>query len=103
MASSPNGKFRVGIIGTGFGAAVHVPAFKAADDFEVVAIVSRHRQNAERVARENGVAWFSDDYREMLERPDVDVVSVAVPGSLHREIVLAAAAAGKHVLCEKPY
>jgi predicted dehydrogenase len=95
--------FRIGVIGTGFGASVHVPAFKAAPDFEVVAIVSRHRQNAERVAGEHGVAWFGDDYRAMLREVDLDAVSIATPGGLHHEIALAAAEAGKHILCEKPF
>src|SRR5918912_2298010 len=95
--------FRVGSIGTGFGATVYVPEFKAAPDFEVVAIVSRHQENAERVAREAGVAWFSDDYRKMLDEVDLDVVSVATSGGLHHEMVLAAAAAGRHIVCEKPF
>ncbi len=52
---SASGRLRVGIIGTGFGAAVHLPAYSASDDFEVVAIVSRRRERAERVAREAGI------------------------------------------------
>jgi len=103
MASSQDRPLRVGVIGTGFGATAHVPAFKAAPDFELVAIVSRQRANAERVARENGIAWFSDDYRAMLSEVDLDVVSITVPGGLHHEMVLAAAAAGRDILCEKPF
>src|SRR5207244_5726922 len=95
--------FRVGVIGTGFGATVHVPAFTAAADFEVVAIVSRRRDNAERVAREAGIGWFSDDYRAMLNEVDLDVVSIATPGVLHHDLVLAAAAARPHIVCEKPF
>ncbi len=94
---------RVGVIGTGFGSTVHLPAFKASDDFEVVAVVSRRRENAERVARDAGIGWFSDDYRAMLGEVDLDVVSIAVPGGLHHEIVLATATAGRHILCEKPF
>jgi predicted dehydrogenase len=101
--ATPSGPFRVGVIGTGFGSNVHIPAFKASDDFEVVAVVSRRRDNAERVARQAGIGWFSDDYRAMLAEVDLDVVSIAVPGALHHEIVLAAAAAGRHILCEKPF
>src|SRR5205085_3860424 len=95
--------FRVGVIGTGFGSAVHVPAFSASPDFEVVAIASRHRANAERVAAEHDIAWAGDDYRAMLSEVDLDVISVATPGGLHHEIVLAAAEAGRHILCEKPF
>jgi predicted dehydrogenase len=99
-ASTLGRPFRVGVIGTGFGAAVHVPAFKAAPGFEVVAIVSGHRENAERVAREHGIAWSGDDYRAMLREVELDVVSIATPGGLHHDIALAAAEAGRHVLCE---
>ncbi|HEY0583030.1 MAG TPA: Gfo/Idh/MocA family oxidoreductase, partial [Chloroflexota bacterium] len=94
---------RVGVIGTGFGAQVHVPAFRESPDFEVVAIVSGRRENAERVAAQAGVAWFSDDFRAMLRDVDLDVVSISTPGGLHHEMVLAAAAAGRHILCEKPF
>src|SRR3954452_8270593 len=103
MATSSGGPLRVGVIGTGSGANVHVPAYKAAPDFEVVAIVSRRRENAERVATEHGIGWSGDDYPAMLREVDLDVVSIAVPGGLHHEIALAAAEAGKHVLSEKPF
>jgi predicted dehydrogenase len=103
MSTSPARRMRVGVIGTGFGATVHIPAFKAADEFEVVAVVSRRRDKAERVAAEHGIPWHSDDYRAMLSQVDLDVVSIAVPAGLHHEIVLAAANAGRHILCEKPY
>jgi len=98
--SSP---FRVGVIGTGFGSTVHVPAFKAAPDFEVVAIVSRHHANAERVASEQGIGWSGDDVSAMLREVDPDVVSIATPAGAHHEMVLTAAEAGKHILCEKPF
>src|SRR5438067_11884353 len=104
MPSSIDGRLRVGIVGTGFGSSVHVPAFKTAPDFEVVAIVSGHKDNAERVAREHGIGWWGDDYRAMLrEVAELDVVSIATPGGLHHEMVLASAEAGKHILCEKPF
>src|ERR1700731_383301 len=103
MPTPSSGPLRVGVIGTGFGASVQIPAFTASDDFEVVAVVSRRVENAARVASAAGIGWFSDDYRAMLGEVDLDVVSVAVPGGLHHEIVLAAAAAGRHVLCEKPF
>jgi predicted dehydrogenase len=103
MPSSSDRPLRVGVIGTGFGATVHVPAFNAAPEFDVVAIVSRHKENAERVAAQHGIGWSGDDYRTMLREVDLDVVSIAVPGGLHREIAVAAAEAGRHVLSEKPF
>jgi predicted dehydrogenase len=103
MTSVSQAPLRVGVIGTGFGATVHVPAFKAAPDFEPVAIVSRHKANAERVAAEHGISWAGDDYRAMLREVDLDAVSIATPGGTHHELALAAAEAGKHILCEKPF
>jgi predicted dehydrogenase len=103
MPSLSGRPLRVGVIGTGFGATVHVPAFNASPEFEVVAIVSRHKENAERVAEDHGIGWAGDDYRTMLRDVDLDTVSIAVPGGVHHEIALAAAAAGCHVLCEKPF
>lgn len=103
MPAPSDRPLRVGVIGTGFGAQVHVPAFMASPHFEVVAIASGRRENAERVARSAGVGWFSGDYREMLREVDLDVVSVSAPGGLHHEMVIAAADAGRHILCEKPF
>src|SRR5215813_8439347 len=103
MSTTAGAPFRVGVIGTGFGATVHVPAFKASADFQVVAVVSRPRTNAERVAREHGIGWFGDDYRAMLREVELDVISITTPGGLHHEIALAAAEAGRHILCEKPF
>jgi predicted dehydrogenase len=103
MPPSLHAPLRVGVVGTGFGSSVHVPAFTASPDFEVVAVVSGHPENAERVAREHAIAWSGDDYRAMLGEVELDVVSIATPGGLHHEMVLAAAEAGRHILCEKPF
>jgi predicted dehydrogenase len=103
MPTSSQGPPRVGVVGTGFGSSVHVPAYKASPDFAVVAITSGHRENADRVAREHGIAWSGDDYRAMLREVELDAISIATPGGLHHEMVLAAAEAGLHILCEKPF
>lgn len=94
--------FRVGVIGAGFGAVAHIPAYQRLDDFEVVAVVSGRAENARRAAEKAGVGWSGDDYRRMLAEVDLDVVSVAAPGYLHHDMVIAAAGAGKHIVCEKP-
>jgi predicted dehydrogenase len=91
---------RVGVVGTGFGAAVHVPAWQRAGA-EVVAIASGQRARAEAAAQQGGVPFGTDDYTALLAR--VDLVSIATPPALHYPMTLAAIAAGKHVLCEKPF
>jgi predicted dehydrogenase len=93
-------KLRVGVVGAGFGGAVHAPAFALHPRFEVVAIASP--SSAERVARERKIPHAFRSIGEMLAGVELDVVSVASPPFDHHDSVLAALAAGKHVLCEKP-
>ena len=92
---------RVGIVGTGFGARVQVPGFRAAG-YEVTAICSAHPERARTVADQAGIPVAVETVGELVERDDVDVVCVTSPPTLHREHTLAALAAGKHVICEKP-
>jgi predicted dehydrogenase len=92
---------RVGVVGSAFGGNVHVPAFRAQERFEVVAIASPSR--AADVARDRKIPHAFGSVREMLDGIELDVVSVASPPFDHRESVLAALERGKHVLCEKPF
>ena len=68
----------------------------------VVAIASRRREQAESVAKEFGIKHVAADWRELIERDDVDLVSVVTPPATHKEITIAALERGKAVLCEKP-
>src|SRR5439155_1656174 len=91
----------IAVIGTGFGARVHVEAFRAAG-FVVRALVGRDRDRTARRAERLGVrALTSVD--DALALPDVDAVSIATPPHTHHRLVLDAVAAGKHVVCEKPF
>lgn len=92
----------VGIIGTGFARSTQVPGFRACEGARVVAIASGHRENAESVARDFGIEFATDDWRQVVERADVDLVSIASPPATHLEMSRAALEAGKAVLCEKP-
>jgi predicted dehydrogenase len=94
-------KLRVGVVGSHFGAVVHVPAYRAQGRFEVVAIASP--ANAARVASERKIPHAFASVDEMLDGVELDVVSVASPPFAHHHDVLAALARGKHVLCEKPF
>jgi predicted dehydrogenase len=69
---------------------------------EVVAIASRDPAAARRVATELGIPRAHGSYEALLGDPDVDAVYIPVPNHLHAEWTIAAARAGKHVLCEKP-
>jgi len=90
---------KIGIVGTGWGARVQVPAFREAG-LDVVAIAGFHRDKTHKLAEELDVDAF-DDWRELV-RSDVDLVSIVTPPSEHREMAIAALEAGKHVLSEKP-
>jgi len=91
---------RIGIIGTGWGARVQVPAFREAG-LDVVAIAGSHRNKTQRIAKELGVSAH-DEWTSLVASPDVDLVSVVTPPSEHVTMSLAALAQGKHVICEKP-
>ena len=69
---------------------------------KIVAISSRSRERGEAIAKEFGIEHFTDDWRELVAHPDVDLVSVVTPPSTHMEITLAALEHRKAVLCEKP-
>ena len=93
--------YKVGIVGAGFGVRAHLPAFTAHPEFEVVALASPH--NAARIAQERNIPHAFTNCEEMLKGCEVDVVSVAAPPFTHLASVLASLAAGKHVICEKPF
>ena len=92
----------VGIIGTGFVADLHAAAFKMVPDAEVIAVASPTPGKAARFAAERGIPHAYEDYRALLDRQDIQMVTLCVPNDRHAEVTLAAAAAGKHVVCEKP-
>ena len=92
----------IGIIGTGFARTTQLPAWRACEGASVVAIASGHRENAESVAREFDIPFVAENWREVVAREDVDLVSIATPPVTHAEIAIAALDAGKSVLCEKP-
>ena len=76
-----------------------------ADDapFRIVAVSSRDAACAQAYAHANGIERAHAPYEELLADPDVDAVYIALPNSLHHEWTMRALAAGKHVICEKPY
>ena len=95
-------KVRIGVIGIGFGQQVHVPAFRADPRCDVVAICASTLERASKVAAQLGIDKAFGDWREMIEDPSIDTITIATPPSIQTEIAVAALAQGKAVFCEKP-
>src|SRR5512139_2227241 len=95
-------KVKVGLVGSGFIADIHAAAFKMIAEGEVVAVASTPPGAAKKFAEERGIAKAFDDYRDLLADKDIEMVNLCLPNDLHAEVAIAAAKAGKHVVCEKP-
>jgi predicted dehydrogenase len=94
---------RWGLVGTGDIAERRVaPALASAERSELVAVSRRRPELAEEFARRFGARRWHADWRDLVRDDGVDAVYIATPVSLHAPMAIAAAAAGKHVLCEKP-
>ena len=92
-----------GIVGLGRIAATEIaPAIAQSSNGHLVAVVSRDQARADAFAAAHGAARGLDDFEAMLRDPEVDAVYIATPNALHADQVVAAASAGKHVLCDKP-
>ena len=92
---------RVAILGLGMGAA-HAQVYRELEGVRVVAVCDTDPARLGAFAREHEVAVTSDDYRQIVTRDDVDIVSVCTPDHLHYEHCRLAIEHGKHVMCEKP-
>jgi len=104
-----SGPLRVGMIGNGFMGAAHSQGWRVAPRFfdlpatpEMTVMVGRDAAKNERLARKWGWTETADNYREVIDRDDIDIIDIVTPGDTHAEIAIAALEAGKHVLCEKP-
>ena len=96
-------KVRVAILGAGAVSDYHhVPGLKLDPRAEVVAACDADAALVERRKADWGIERVTTDYRELCVDPDIDAVIIATPNFTHHEMALAAAAGGKHVMCEKP-
>ncbi|GAA1164718.1 Gfo/Idh/MocA family protein [Nesterenkonia sandarakina] len=107
--SSAERPLRVAIIGHAFMGVAHTHAWRTAPRFfpmaappELALLVGRDEARTRAAAERLEIAEIETDWRRAVEREDIDVVDICTPGNTHAEIALAALAAGKHVLCEKP-
>jgi predicted dehydrogenase len=79
-----------------------IPAIRAANGAGLLAVASRERERAETYAAEWGIPRAHGSYEALLADPEIDIVYISLPNSLHAEWTVRAIKAGKHVLCEKP-
>lgn len=103
-------ELNVALIGAGFMGKAHSLAYAAMPMFFWPApalpvrktIAEATEELAEEASRRFGFEKYTGDWRQVIEDPDIDVVDIATPNHLHAEIAIAAAAAGKHIISEKP-
>jgi predicted dehydrogenase len=103
------GPLRVAMVGYAFMGAAHSQAWRNAHRFfelpavpELAVLCGRDASAVAEAAAKLGWAETATDWREVVARDDIDVIDVSSPGDTHRDVAIAALAAGKHVLCEKP-
>ena len=99
----------VALVGYAFMGRAHSNAWRQVSRFlqpkltpRLKVVCGRDRANVKRAAAQLGWDEWATDWREVVARPDVDIVDIATPGDSHAEIAIAAAQAGKAILCEKP-
>jgi predicted dehydrogenase len=102
-------ELKIGLIGTGFMGKTHALGFAAAPrvfdlayDIVLHSVADRSDELAAAAAHSLGFANASGDWKRLIADPAIDVIDITTPNALHKEIALAAIAAGKHVYCEKP-
>lgn len=99
----------IGMVGYGFMGRTHSNAYAQVNHFfpseykpVLKAVCARNREKAQAFADNWGYESVETDWRELLKRDDIDVIDICTPNNLHKEISIAAAKAGKMILCEKP-
>ena len=98
-----NKKVSLGLIGAGRAGMIHARNFRAAVPHAVLtAVADPCRDNVQAALEELEIEKGYEDYRELLEDEEIDAVIIVTPTKYHCEIAVAAAKAGKHILCEKP-
>jgi predicted dehydrogenase len=101
MAS--NGPVRLGILGTGGILARFLPGARQSSAIDIAAVASRDGERARSFAADEGIPRSHGSYDDLLADPDVDAVYIPLPNGMHHPWTMRSLAAGKHVICEKPY
>ena len=107
--STPQKPLNIGMIGYGFMGRAHSNAYRKVNNFfplayrpVLKAACGRDREKAQAFADTWGYESVETDWKKLIERADIDAIDICAPNNVHREIALAAAKAGKMILCEKP-
>lgn len=103
-------ELRIGLIGCGFMGRTHTNGYKRVSDFfpdltyrpVLKAVCSRNKDKVQAFANQWGYESVETDWKVLIARDDIDAVDICAPNNMHAEIAIAAAAAGKMILCEKP-
>ena len=102
-------KLNIGLIGYGFMGRAHSNAFRKVGNFfdlqyepVLKAVCARDADKVKTFAKRWGYETTETDWRQLVKRRDIDLVDIACPNDMHREIAIAAANEGKMILCEKP-
>jgi predicted dehydrogenase len=100
---------RIGMVGYGFMGRAHSNAYNRVNNFfdleykpVLQAVAARDAEKAQKFADTWGYASVETDWRKLVERKDIDAIDICTPNNLHHDIAIAAANAGKMILCEKP-
>src|SRR5262249_8551147 len=102
-------KLRIGLIGSGFMGKAHAFGYTTAAkvfdlpfELELHSLAGISQETTAKASVALGFAHATADWRALVRDPEIDVVNITTPNALHKEMALAAIAAGKHVYCEKP-
>jgi predicted dehydrogenase len=103
-------ELRIGLIGCGFMGRTHTNGYKRVSDFfpeltyrpVLKAVCSRNKDKVQAFADQWGYESFETDWKALIARDDIDAIDICAPNNMHAEIAIAAAEAGKMILCEKP-
>ena len=107
---SEKNPLNIGLVGYGFMGRTHSNGYKRVHDFfpdlahrpVLTAICARNEERRTAFAEQWGFESTESDWRELVKRDDIDAIDICTPNDSHAEIAIAAAEAGKMVLCEKP-
>src|SRR5947209_8026186 len=93
---------RVGLVGSQFISSIHLEALRSVPGAEVIAVTSATEAHAAAFAARHSIPQWFTDYRKMYALRELDLIVLGLPNDLHCDATVAAAQAGKHVVCEKP-